>query len=82
MPIFGRRQLQRMLNELGPWRDRGQRAASPYSLIATAKLNGLDPEFYLRAVLARISEHPINRIEELLPWNIVASLQSNSSQAA
>jgi transposase len=60
----------------------GERAASLYSLIATAKLNGLDPEFYLRAVLARISEHPINRIEELLPWNIVTSLQSNSSQAA
>jgi transposase len=60
----------------------GERAASLYSLIATAKLNGLDPEFYLRAVLARISEHPINRIEELLPWNIVTSPQSNSSQAA
>jgi len=60
----------------------GQRAASLYSLIATAKLNGLDPEFYLRTVLARIPEHPINRVEELLPWNTAASLKTDSSQAA
>jgi transposase len=33
-------------------------------------LNGLDPEFYLRRVLKRISDHPINRIHELLPWNL------------
>ena len=37
----------------------------------TAKLNGLDPEGYLREVLGRIAGHPINRIDELLPWNIV-----------
>jgi len=60
----------------------GQRAASHYSLIGTAKLNGLDPAFYLRTILATIAEHPINRIEELLPWNIAASLQADSSQAA
>ena len=48
----------------------GQRAASLYSLIATAKLNGLDPAFYLRTVLATIADLPINRIEELLPWNV------------
>jgi hypothetical protein len=52
----------------------GERAAVIYSLIATAKLNGLDPEAYLREVLTRIADHPINRIEELLPWNIVAAL--------
>ena len=60
----------------------GQRAASLYSLIGTAKLNGLDPAFYLRTVLATIAEHPINRISELLPWNVAASLQTDSSQAA
>jgi transposase len=50
----------------------GERAAAIYSLIGTAKLNGLDPETYLRDVLSRIAEHPINRIEELLPWNVTA----------
>jgi len=60
----------------------GQRAASLYSLIGSAKLSGLDPAFYLRTVLATIAEHPINRIEQLLPWNIAASLQTGSSKAA
>jgi transposase len=47
----------------------GIRAAAMYTLIETAKLNGLDPEAYLRDVVARIADHPINRIAELLPWN-------------
>lgn len=52
----------------------GERAAAIYSLIGTAKLNAVDPEAYLRHVLARIADHPIHRIEELLPWNVAASL--------
>jgi len=48
----------------------GERAAAIYSLVETAKLNGLDPERYLRQVLDGIADHPINRIEELLPWNM------------
>ena len=51
----------------------GERAAAMYSLVETAKLNGLDPQAYLREVFARIAGHPINRIEELLPWNISAT---------
>jgi transposase len=48
----------------------GDRAAAMYSLIGSAKLNGIDPEAYLSDVLARIADHPIRRIEELLPWNV------------
>jgi len=48
----------------------GERAAALYSLIGSAKLNGHNPEAWLREVLARIGEHPINRIDELLPWNL------------
>lgn len=50
----------------------GERAASMYCLIGSAKLNGIDPEAYLRTVLTRIAEHPINRIDELLPWSLYA----------
>ena len=60
----------------------GERAAAMYSLIGSAKLNGLNPELYLRTVLAQIADHPISRIEELLPWNLADSLQNHASQAA
>ena len=49
----------------------GERAATIYTLTETAKLNGIDPEAYLRTIIARIADHKINRIGELLPWNIV-----------
>jgi hypothetical protein len=60
----------------------GERAAALYGLIGTTKLNGLNPEAYLREVLTRIADYPINRIEELLPWNLTAELAKNSSRAA
>lgn len=46
----------------------GHRAAAIASLIATARLNGLDPEAYLREVLDRIADHPASRVAEFLPW--------------
>jgi transposase len=47
----------------------GERAAFMYSLIVTAKLNDIDPQAWLADVLARIAEHPVHRLDELLPWN-------------
>jgi hypothetical protein len=41
-----------------------------YSLLGTVKLNGINPETYLRHVLSVIADHPVNRIDELLPWNV------------
>jgi transposase len=51
----------------------GQRAAAIYSLLGSAKLNGHNPEAFIRAVLERIADHPVNRIHELLPWNLQAT---------
>ncbi len=60
----------------------GERAAALYSLIGTAKLNGIDPEAYLAQVLARIADHPVRRVDELLPWNLADSLIAGSRPAA
>jgi len=48
----------------------GERTTAIYTLVETAKLNNLDPEAYLRDIIGRIADHPINRITDLLPWNI------------
>lgn len=53
---------------------RGERAAGIYSLLGTAQLNGLNIEAYLRHLLERLPEHPINRVDELLPWAIANEL--------
>lgn len=47
----------------------GERAAVIYTVLQSAKLNGLDPEAYLADVIDRMAKgHPINRLSELLPW--------------
>ncbi|TIL63629.1 MAG: IS66 family transposase, partial [Mesorhizobium sp.] len=46
----------------------GERAAVFYTLIQTCKLNGINPEAYLADLIGRVSDHPANRIDELLPW--------------
>ena len=59
----------------------GQRAAAMYSIIVTAKMNDVDPQAWLADVLARIAEHPVHRLDELLPWNW-RPIQACVSQAA
>ena len=56
----------------------GERAAIIYSLVESCKLNHIDPQSYLQYVLERIADHPINRIEELLPWNVAEKLRQPS----
>lgn len=59
----------------------GERAAAIYSLIGSAKLNGLGPEAYLRCVLTQTADQPIRRTAELLPWNIHHAAQDSRSAA-
>jgi transposase len=60
----------------------GERAAGMYSLIGTCLLNGIDPEAYLRYVFERIADHPVNRIAELLPWDVAPHLTDPIAVAA
>jgi transposase len=52
----------------------GERAAIIYSLVESCKLNHIDPQRYMQYVLERIADHPINRVDELLPWNVANKL--------
>ena len=57
----------------------GERAAAIYSLIGTAKLNGVDPAAWLRYVLTHIADHPVNQIDDFLPWNLASRLETTSA---
>jgi transposase len=62
--------------------DGAERAAALYSLLGTAELNGLNVETYLRHVLQHLPDHPANRVDELLPWNVAEILQPVQLAAA
>ena len=57
----------------------GHTAAVMYTLLGTARLNGINPQRYLRHVLERIGDHPSNRIDELLPWAVAAKWADEAS---
>ena len=59
----------------------GQTAAVMYTLLGTARLNGINPQRYLRHVLERIADHPSNRIDELLPWAVAAKWAQEATEA-
>jgi transposase len=59
----------------------GRRAADMYSLIVTAKMNGVDPQTWLTDVLKRIAAHPAHRLDELLPWNWRKAIVSHAQAA-
>jgi hypothetical protein len=60
----------------------GNTAAVIYTLLGTAKLNGVNPQRYLRYVLDRIADHPSNRIDELLPWAVADKLANTADPQA
>jgi hypothetical protein len=61
----------------------GERAAAIYSVIETAKLNGIEPQAYIADVIEKIASHwPASRWDELMPWNWQPTEQSQIAQAA
>ena len=63
-PVLGRKNYLFCGSDAG-----GKRAACIYTILETAKMNSVNPQAYLTDVLARIADHPINKIDALLPWN-------------
>jgi transposase len=59
----------------------GHRAAAVYTLIETCKMNDVDPQAWLADVLARLPDHPVNKVADLLPWNWKATQQSRAAAA-
>jgi transposase len=59
----------------------GNRAVAVYTLIETCKMNDVDPQAWLADVLARLPDHPVNRVADLLPWNWKATQQSKAAAA-
>ena len=57
----------------------GQRAAAMYSLIVTARMNGVDPQAWLADTLARIAAHPAHRLDQLLPWNWTPAITATAA---
>lgn len=62
-PVLGRKNYLFCGSNAG-----GQRAACIYTIVETAKMNAINPQVYLADVLGRIADHPINKINALLPW--------------
>src|SRR6202022_1481571 len=60
----------------------GHRAAAVYALIETCKMNDVDPQAWLADVLARLPDHPANKVADLLPWSWKASQQPKAAAAA
>lgn len=63
-PVLGRKNYLFCGSDAG-----GQRAACAYTLIETCRMNDVDPQDYLTDILGRIADHPINKIDRLLPWH-------------
>jgi transposase len=62
-PVLGRKNYLFCGSDAG-----GQRAACMYTIMQTAKMNGVNPQAYLTDILSRIAEYPSQQIDELLPW--------------